>query len=151
MQKTITKKAYDGINIENAMLVGFASEDLKTVNSHFGGAKNFMVYKLSKEGFELEQIVKTDTSNLNGDDKTDFKLKALSGIHVMYCESIGGTAAAKAIRTGINLMKVEQTRKIEDILNELVLMVNENPPPWIKKIMNIKTIEDTRLQRWTQE
>ncbi len=137
-------------SMENAMKVAFASKDMETVNAHFGGAKEFVIYNVSKEGFELSGVIKTDTSEFTGDDKTDFKVKALKGINIMYCESIGGTAAAKVIRAGINPMKVQEPRKIVEILNELVTMVNGNPPPWIKRIMNLETVEDVRLARWQE-
>lgn len=145
----ITVESTDAL--ENAMKVAFASKDMETINAHFGGAKEFVVYDLSKDGFALSGVIKTDTSNLNGDDKTDFKVKALQGINIMYCESIGGTAAAKVIRGGINPMKVQEPRKIEDVLEELVTMINGNPPPWVKKIMNIQTEIDPRLERWAAE
>lgn len=138
-------------SLENAMKVAFASKDMETINAHFGGAKEFVIYDVSKDGFSLSGVIKTDTSELNGDDKTDFKVKALKGINIMYCESIGGTAAAKVIRGGINPMKVQEPRKIEDVLKELVGMINGNPPPWVKKIMNIETKEDPRLERWSAE
>jgi len=138
-------------SLENAMKVAFASKDMETINAHFGGAKEFVIYDISKDGFNLSGVIKTDTSELNGDDKTDFKVKALSGINIMYCESIGGTAAAKVIRGGINPMKVQEARKIEEVLKELVEMINTNPPPWVKKIMNIQTDTDPRLERWTAE
>ncbi|OHD93573.1 MAG: nitrogen fixation protein NifX [Sulfurimonas sp. GWF2_37_8] len=133
------------------MKVAFASKDMETINAHFGGAKEFVVYDVSKDGYVLSGVVKTDTSEMEGDDKTDFKVKALAGINIMYCESIGGTAAAKVIRGGINPMKAEEDNKIEDILAELVEMINDNPPPWVKKIMNIETKEDPRLARWSEE
>ncbi len=138
-------------SLENAIKVAFASKDMETINAHFGGAKEFVVYDVSKDAFKLSGVVKTDDSNFNGDDKTDFKVKALAGVNIMYCESIGGTAAAKVIRGGINPMKVNEPRKIEDVLKELVIMINDNPPPWVKKIMNIQTTEDPRLERWTAE
>jgi nitrogen fixation protein NifX len=138
-------------SLENAIKVAFASKDMETINAHFGGAKEFVIYDLSKDGYKLSGVIKTDTSELNGDDKTDFKVKALAGINIMYCESIGGTAAAKVIRGGINPMKVQEPRKIVDVAAELVEMINGNPPPWVKKIMNIKTEEDPRLARWTAE
>jgi len=137
--------------LENAMKVAFATKDMETINAHFGGAKEFVVYDVSKDGFNLSGVIKTDTSTLTGDDKTDFKVKALQGISIMYCESIGGTAAAKVIRGGINPMKVQEPRKIKDVLAEIVTMINGNPPPWVKKIMNIQTTEDPRLERWTAE
>ncbi len=135
----------------NAMKIAFATKDMETINAHFGGAKEFVVYDLGTEGFELSGVIKTDTSSLSGDDKTDFKVQALQGINIMYCESIGGTAAAKVIRGGINPMKVPEPRRIEDVLKELLVMVNDNPPPWVKRIMNIETIDDPRLARWAAE
>jgi len=147
-----TKITVEGTDtMENALKVAFASKDMETVNAHFGGAKEFAVYNVSKDGFELHGVIKTDTSKLTGDDKTDFKVQALKGINIMYCESIGGTAAAKVIRAGINPMKVQEARRIEDILRELIEMINGNPPPWVKRIMNIETTEDPRLARWAAE
>ena len=144
-----TKITVEGSNpMEHAIKVAFASKDMKTINAHFGGAKEFVVYKISKDAFELDGVIKTDTSDLAGDDKTDFKVKALKGINIMYCESIGGTAAAKVIRGGINPMKTQDNSKIEDVLKDLVKMINGNPPPWVKKIMKIETPDDVRLARW---
>jgi len=139
------------MELQDAMLVAFATKDMETINAHFGGAKEFVVYRLSKDGFEVQGVLKTETTKLSGDEKTDFKVQILKGVNVMYCESIGGTAAAKVIRAGINPMKVNEPRRIEDVLNELVTMVNGNPPPWVKKIMNIETTEDPRLARWAVE
>ena len=137
--------------LENSMKVAFATKDLETINAHFGGAKEFVVYNVSKDGFSLDGVIKTDTSELTGDAKTEFKVEALKGINIMYCESIGGTAAAKVIRAGINPMKVQEPRKIEEVLKELIEMINSNPPPWVKRIMNIETVEDPRLARWAAE
>jgi nitrogen fixation protein NifX len=138
-------------SLQNSIKVAFATKDMQSINAHFGGAKEFVVYDVSQDGFVLSGVVKTDTSEMEGDDKTDFKVKALSGINIMYCESIGGTAAAKVIRGGINPMKVQEPRAIEDVLKELVGMLNDNPPPWVKKIMNIESQEDSRLARWSVE
>lgn len=138
-------------SMENAIKVAFATKDMQTINAHFGGAREFVVYKVSKEGYELSEVIKTDTDEMVGDDKTDFKVKALKGINIMYCESIGGTAAAKVIRGGINPMKVQEAEPIEKVLKELVVMLNDNPPPWVNKIMNVTLDVDPRLERWTVE
>lgn len=60
-------------SLENAIKVAFASKDMQTINAHFGGAKEFVVYKVSPNGFELSEVITTDTSEMEGDDKTDFK------------------------------------------------------------------------------
>lgn len=137
--------------LDHTIKVAFATKDLETINAHFGGAKEFMVYKVSKDGFEVDGVIKTDTDDLEGDDKTDYRVKALSGVNIMYCESIGGTAAAKVIRAGISPMKVQEPTPIVDVLKELVAMINGNPPPWIRRIMQMETVEDPRLARWAAE
>ena len=147
-----TKISVEGTkSLPNAMKVAFATKDMEQINAHFGGAKEFVVYNVSKDGFELYGVVKTDTSGLEGDAKTDFKVATLKGINIMYIESIGGTAAAKVIRAGINPMKVPEPRRIEDVLKELVEMINDNPPPWVKRIINMETTDDPRLARWAVE
>jgi len=136
--------------MDNALKVAFATKDMEEINAHFGGAREFVVYNVSKDGFSLSGVIKTDTSELKDDDITDFRVRALKGINIMYCESIGGTAAAKVIRAGINPMKVNESTLIEDVLKSLVKMINANPPPWIKQIINMKTEHDVRQDRWAE-
>lgn len=136
--------------MNSALRVAFATKDMEEVNAHFGGAKEFVVYNVSKEGYEVSEVIKTDTSELEDDDKTDFRIRALKGVNIMYCESIGGTAAAKVIRSGIHPMKVNESTPIEDILKTLVTMINGNPPPWVKNIMKMETPHDVRQDRWAE-
>ncbi len=136
--------------MDNALRVAFATKNMEEINAHFGGAKEFVVYNVSKEGYEVSEVIKTETSELEDDDKTDFRVRALKGINIMYCESIGGTAAAKVIRAGIHPMKVNEPTLIEDTLKSLVAMINSNPPPWIKKIIHMETKHDGRQDRWAE-
>jgi nitrogen fixation protein NifX len=146
-----TKITVEGsVAMNNSLKVAFATKDMEEVNAHFGGAKEFVVYNVSKDGFSLSEVIKTDTSNLEDDDKTDFRVRALKGINIMYTESIGGTAAAKVIRAGINPMKVNDGTLIEDLLKSLVAMINDNPPPWVKRIINMQTEHDVRQDRWAE-
>lgn len=136
--------------MDSALKVAFATKDMEEINSHFGGAKEFVVYNVSKDGFELSEVIKTDTSDKEEDDKTDFRVRALKGVNIMYTESIGGTAAAKVIRAGIHPMKVNEPTLIVDVLNNLVRMINGNPPPWVKRIIQMKTEHDVRQDRWAE-
>jgi nitrogen fixation protein NifX len=146
-----TKITVEGNGTMNSALrVAFATKDMVGVNAHFGGAKEFVVYNVSKEGYEVSEVIKTDTSELEDDDKTDFRVRALKGVNIMYCESIGGTAAAKVIRAGIHPMKVNEPTPIEDILKTLVTMINGNPPPWVKNIIQMETPHDVRQDRWAE-
>lgn len=136
--------------MDNALKVAFATKDMEEINAHFGGAKEFVVYNVSKDGFSLSEVIKTDTNDIEDDDKTDFRVRALKGVNIMYCESIGGTAAAKVIRAGIHPMKVNEPTLIEDILKSLVKMINGNPPPWVKQIIQMQTPHDVRQDRWAE-
>lgn len=137
-------------SMNDAMKVAFATKDMEEINAHFGGAREFVVYNVSKDGFSLCEVIKTDTTGIEDDDKTDFRVRALRGVNIMYCESIGGTAAAKVIRAGIHPMKVNEPTLIEDILKSLVVMINSNPPPWIKRIIHMQTEHDIRQDRWAE-
>lgn len=140
----------DGTTMDNAIKVAFATKDMEEINAHFGGAKEFVVYNVSKDGFSLSEVIKTDTSGVEDDDKTDFRVRALKGVNIMYCESIGGTAAAKVIRAGIHPMKINEPTLIEDVLKSLVQMINGNPPPWVKRIIHMQTEHDVRQDRWAE-
>lgn len=148
MNTKITVEGNGAMN--SALRVAFATKDMEEVNAHFGGAKEFVVYNVSKEGYEVSEVIKTDTSELEDDDKTDFRVRALKGVNIMYCESIGGTAAAKVIRAGIHPMKVNEPTPIEDLLKNLVQMINGNPPPWVKNIIQMETPHDVRQDRWAE-
>lgn len=147
-----TKISIEGNGTMNSALrVAFATKDMEEINAHFGGAKEFVVYNVSKDGYEVSEVIKTDSADPEDDDKTDYRVRALKGVNIMYCESIGGTAAAKVIRAGIHPMKVNEPTPIEDILKTLVTMINGNPPPWIKNIIQMKTEHDVRQDRWQAE
>jgi len=146
-----TKITVEGNGTMNSALkVAFATKDMEEINAHFGGAKEFVVYNVSKEGYEVSEVIKTDNTELEDDDKTDYRVRALKGVNIMYSESIGGTAAAKVIRAGIHPMKATNSTRIEEVLKELVKMINGNPPPWIKNIMQMKTEHDVRQDRWAE-
>lgn len=124
-----------GTPMSNAIKVAFATKNHEDIDAHFGGTKEFVVYDVSKEGYALSGVVQADTSEYDGDDKTEFKVRALVGVNMVYCETIGGTAAAKVIRAGIQPMKVQEPTTIASALEKLVQMLNGNPPPWIKRLL----------------
>ncbi len=138
MAEAKTIKVEGNVDMDHVLKIAFATSDLETINAHFGGTKQFAIYGVTKEGFELIEVLHADASKLKGDDKTDFKVKALDDANIMYCESIGGTAAAKVIRAGIHPMKVNEPTLINDVLGKFQAMLQGNPPPWIKKIINEK-------------
>ena len=117
------------------MKVAFATKDLEMINDHFGWAKQFAIYSITKEGYELVEVVKTEEDHEEEDNKIKSKIEAIGDSAIMYCEAIGPTAAAKVVRSRIHPMKVKEPTRIEDAAQQLVQMLNGNPPPWIRRIL----------------
>jgi nitrogen fixation protein NifX len=117
------------------MKVAFATKDLVSIDEHFGWAKQFAVYDITKDGFKLAEVVKSEESPENEDDKINSKIDAVRGCAIVYCQAIGPTAAARVVKAQIHPIKVEKVIPIEEALNSLVAMLNGNPPPWIKRII----------------
>ncbi|MHB1661131.1 MAG: nitrogen fixation protein NifX [bacterium] len=116
------------------MKVGFATTDNILINDHFGWAKNFAVYEINGEGFRFleNRHFEEDIEEL---EKIDKKIEGLKDIKIIFVESIGGTAAARVVKSGIHPVKSKPNDRIEDVMDGLKAVLSKNPPPWLKKII----------------
>ncbi|MHB1697659.1 MAG: nitrogen fixation protein NifX [bacterium] len=116
------------------MKVGFATTDNILINDHFGWAKNFAVYEINEEGFRFleNRHFEEDIEEL---EKIDKKIEGLKDIKIIFVESIGGTAAARVVKSGIHPVKSKPNDRIEDVMDGLKAVLSKNPPPWLKKII----------------
>ena len=117
------------------MKVAFATKDLVNIDEHFGWAKQFAVYEITKDGYTLSSIVKTEDTPEVEDEKINSKIAAIKGCSIVYCQAIGPTAAARVVKNQIHPMKVDKIIPIAEALDNLVKMLGGNPPPWIKRIV----------------
>lgn len=109
--------------------IAFATKDLKNIDSHFGSAKQFAVYDVSRDSINICEILKVEEKD------TDKTVELLKDIDIVYFTNIGATAAAKIINSGIFPIKYKEVVGIEEELEKLKEMLNTNPPPFIKKII----------------
>lgn len=117
---------------EGMIKVAFATKDLENIDSHFGSAKQFAVYEISKTDInvcEIKKVLEKDT------DKT---VELLKDIDIVYFTNIGAIAAAKLINAGVFTIKYKDIVSIETEVKKLQEMLNTNPPPFIKKIIEKK-------------
>ncbi len=117
---------------EGILRVAFATSDLENIDSHFGSAKQFAVYEITKNDISLGEIKKV----LEKD--TDKTVDLLKDIDIVYFTNVGAIAAAKLINNGIFTIKYKEVVAIEEEVNKLKDMLNSNPPPFIKKIIEKK-------------
>ena len=120
--------------MSGTLKVAFATNDDQNINAHFGAAKNFFIYDISTEKSELFDVIKIDNKDT---DKTIGKLVD-SDIDIVYFMNIGPTAAAKIINKGIFPIKYKESVPMGEELHKLVTMLNGNPAPFIKKILEKK-------------
>lgn len=115
--------------MENSIKVAFASNDGKNIDAHFGGAKEFYIYEVSKETFSLSHVINIESKD------TDKTVSLLKDIDIVYLLEIGPAAAAKVINSGIFPIKYKEVVSIDEELAKLKNMLLNNPPPFIKKIL----------------
>lgn len=119
------------------MKIGFCSNSMEYVDEHFGRAKQILIYNITEEKYELEEvrmIAEVDGSKEHKND-TQAKAKALSDCSILYMREIGGPAAAAVVKNNIHPIKTSENILIERILSDLKERLGNNPPPWLKKIL----------------
>ncbi|MDR3535339.1 MAG: nitrogen fixation protein NifX [Acetobacteraceae bacterium] len=127
--------------------IAVATQDLKSLNAHFGSARRFAVYDVTpNEHRFVEAVSFGDVSNesgshaKDGDDRIGPKVDALTGCHLLFVLAIGGPAAAKVVSAHIHPVKLSKPEPIEDIISRVQTMMVGNPPPWLRKVMGAKTM-----------
>jgi nitrogen fixation protein NifX len=116
------------------MKVGFATTDNVFINDHFGWAKKIAVYDVTELGFNFIELREFEEEE-DETEKIDKKIAKLRDLKIIFVESIGGTAAAKVVSSGIHPVKSKPDDKIVNILENLREVLSKNPPPWLKKII----------------
>jgi len=114
---------------ESSIKVAFATNDNENIDAHFGSAKQFNIYEISIEAYEFCEIIKIEEKD------TDNTISLLKGVDIVYFVDIGPAAAAKIINSGIFPIKYKEVVSIDTELDKIVNMLSENPPPFIKKII----------------
>ena len=122
--------------------IAVATNDLKTLNAHFGSARRFAVYDVTPSEFRFIEAlsfseVSGEDSNhsTDGDDRIAPKVAALAGCNLLFVLAIGGPAAAKVVGARIHPVKLQNPESFESILRRVQGMMASNPPPWLRKVM----------------
>jgi nitrogen fixation protein NifX len=125
-----------------AVRVAIATQDLKSLNAHYGAAKRIAVYDVTQDGWrfvaahDFSKVADQSGSHkIDGEDRIAAKTDALAGCHLLFCLAIGGPSAAKVVSAKIHPIKVAQPAPIEEVLERTRLMLAGSPPPWLRKVL----------------
>lgn len=119
------------------MKIAFASRDGIGVNEHFGWAKQFYLYELSKDGADFLKVL--DSSNEIDDElnKLIYKIESLEDAKIVYVAQIGPKASQMVKANGIFAMQSTiENEKIEDVLQKIRNLMTINPPLWMQRLLN---------------
>jgi nitrogen fixation protein NifX len=131
------------------MKIAFTTDDQVHINSHFGWAKKIDVYDVTTEGYNFFKTLtfEGDLKEDGNEDKLNPKLEALQDCTIIYVSAIGGSAAARLIKNKITPIKARsETDEIAEVLTKLVETLNGNPPPWLRKALQQKSLAFEELE-----
>lgn len=124
------------------MRVAFATQDLRNVDAHFAGARNFAIYEFTADESKFVEAIRFDgTSKEDGvhadanDDRITPRVNALEGCALLFILAIGGPAAAKVVNSRIHPVKLPAPEPIEQVIGRLQTMLKTSPPPWLRKAL----------------
>ncbi len=125
------------------MKVAIATQDMKTADAHFAGARNLAIYEVSPQGSRLVEAVRFDaTSDQSGEHsqeehltRVNARIDAIKGCALLFVRAIGGPAAARVVNSRIHPIKLQRDEPISEVLDRVQTMLNGNPPPWLRKVL----------------
>ncbi|MDB1124163.1 NifB/NifX family molybdenum-iron cluster-binding protein [Vibrio algarum] len=115
--------------------VAITSNHGEMLNGHYGSCMRVLIYEVNEKEFQLVDIRTADNS-LKGEVRSDYMLSQLRDCQILFTLSIGGPAAAKVTRASIHPVKKTAPMSASAILSDLSEVIANNPPPWMKKLLD---------------
>jgi nitrogen fixation protein NifX len=127
----ISGKTRKGLN----MRVAFASTDKVHIDGHFGQAEEFYVWNIGPELAEFSGVIQVKDETGDAADRIEARGSALENCALVYVGEIGGPAAARLVAKKIHPLKSKTHEPIAEAVSKLQEVLQDTPPPWLKKAM----------------
>ena len=122
--------------------VALATQDVKSVNAHFGSAKKLAVFEVTPETSRLVEAIDFDhTTGESGEhtsasgDTLSSKVAAIAGCNLLFCLAIGASAAQKVVSARIHPVKLSAAEPIEQVIAKVQTLMTGDAPPWMRKVL----------------
>jgi nitrogen fixation protein NifX len=122
-------------DLPGSIRVACASNNGEALDGHFGSCERFLVYQVSPTAIRLIGVRPTLAAD-QADDRNVARAAIIADCHVVYVQSIGGPAAAKAVRAGVHPVKIPGGGPARATLARLQTSLLQ-PPPWLAKAMGV--------------
>lgn len=127
---------YSDTDMPGSLRVAVASNTEDNLDGHFGSCPRFLVYQVGLDEVRLIDIRSTVIAD-DAEDKNVARAELINDCQIVYVQSIGGPAAAKAVRANIHPIKTPEGGRALLILQRLQAVLNA-PPPWLAKILGVE-------------
>lgn len=117
------------------MKIAFTSTDGKTVDQHFGMARDFWIWEVGPDAAGVVGKVSALASSDDEEDRIAARASAIADCAIVYTVQVGGPAAAKLVARKIHPMKTATEVSIADVVAKLQEVLRGHPPPWLRKAM----------------
>lgn len=127
---------YQQGDMPGSLRVAIASNTEDNVDGHFGSAPRFLIYQVGRDEIRLVGIRSTSIAD-EAEDKNSARAELINDCQIVYVQSIGGPAAAKAVRANVHPVKTPEGGKAGVVLGRLQSVLDA-PPPWLAKILGVE-------------
>ena len=131
-----TPQPYKDGDMPGSLRVAVASNTEENVDGHFGSCPRFLVYQVGRDEIRLIDVRPTFVTD-EAEDKNVARAELINDCQIVYVQSIGGPAAAKAVRANVHPVKTPEGGK-SDIALQRLQAVLDAPPPWLAKILGVE-------------
>ncbi|HEX8989841.1 MAG TPA: dinitrogenase iron-molybdenum cofactor biosynthesis protein [Rhodocyclaceae bacterium] len=129
-------QSYADGDMPRSIRVACASNGGETLDGHFGSCERFLIYQVSTSEVRLIDVRPTLEAD-HAEDRNASRAALIGDCQVGYFQSIGGPAAAKAVRAGVHPVKVPKAAPAREVLVQLQQAI-ASPPPWLAKAMGVE-------------
>ncbi|HEY0666497.1 MAG TPA: dinitrogenase iron-molybdenum cofactor biosynthesis protein [Gallionella sp.] len=141
--------AYKEGDMPGSLRVAVASNSEENLDGHFGSCPRFLVYQVGRNEIRLIDIRPTFVAD-DAEDKNTARAGLINDCQIVYVQSIGGPAAAKAVRANVHPVKAPEGGKAGIALTRLQAVLDA-PPPWLAKILGVKAKSLSRFAESEEE
>lgn len=124
-------------DMPGSLRVAVASNTEENLDGHFGSCPRFLVYQVGRNEIRLVDIRSTGLAD-DAEDKNAARASLITDCQIVYVQSIGGPAAAKAVRANVHPVKAPEGGKALIALQRLQAVLDA-PPPWLAKILGVES------------
>ncbi len=128
--------SYRDGDLPGSLRVAVASNTEENVDGHFGSCPRFLIYQVARDEIRLVGLRPTLVCD-DAEDKNSARAELVDDCQIVYVQSIGGPAAAKAVRANVHPVKVPEGGKARTVLQRLQSVLDA-PPPWLAKILGVE-------------